>query len=175
MQAQSHNSEIGTEIKYKNSIDCVKKILNEQGIRGLYVGNVASTYREIPGYAANFVAYEYAKESYRKLSGNDTVPTWALFLSGMWAGFNCWFWSYPQDVIKTKLQVGFPIEKGWDGGFYKMTKLIYKEEGWRGFWVGFSACTIRSTIPNGFGFLAYELAYEIITRHWVREPHLVNH
>lgn len=61
MQVQSHNKEIGRDIRFKNSFECFKFVLKNEGIKGLYVGNVASIYREIPAYAAQFAAYESTK------------------------------------------------------------------------------------------------------------------
>jgi hypothetical protein len=37
-------------------------------------------------------------------------------------------------------------------------KHIYSEEGYRGFWRGFSACTARAILANSFMFTTYEFA-----------------
>lgn len=101
----------------------------------------------------------------------DELPLWSLFFCGMFGGLNCWTWSYPQDVIKTQLQVGldYPVRKSWDGGVREVTRHIYRTQGWRGFWVGYSACVLRGTFPNGFGFVAYELAMSHLTTHYSGE------
>ena len=153
MQVQS--SALG-QAKYSSCWDCMVKILKEEGVKGLYRGNVATVYREIPGYAAQFASYEWAKLLIKKLMDTEETPTWGLFLAGMFGGFNCWLWSYPQDVIKTKLQIASGKQSGWDGGFYKVGKDIWKNEGPKGLFRGYSAVFLRSTVPNGVGFLAYE-------------------
>lgn len=88
----------------------------------------------------------------------------SLFISGGVGGFSCWLFSYPQDVIKTKLQVAKEIQFAnlspllRDGGFYRCGSYIYHKEGFWGFWRGFSACSARAVIANSFMFMAYEFA-----------------
>lgn len=164
MQVQSHDSSLGQAIKYENAYQCVKATIQEEGIKGLFKGGVTTVYREIPGYAAQFASFEGSKAAFRVYTGNEELSMIHVFISGMIGGFNCWFWSYPQDVIKTKIQAGHPVIKGWDGGFNFLVKEIWRTEGWRGFWRGFSACGIRSTIPNGFGFLANDLVISFLTK-----------
>ena len=49
------------KIKYKGVLDCLFKIYNERGIKGLYAGNYASVLREMPAYAGinNYLNYIY--------------------------------------------------------------------------------------------------------------------
>ena len=92
------------------------------------------------------------------------MSTLGCFIAGGVGGFTCWFVSYPQDIIKTKLQVSkdtkFAKYKGIipDGGVINCAIAIHKEDGFHGFWRGFLACTIRAVIANSFMFSAYELA-----------------
>ncbi len=98
----------------------------------------------------------------------DNVGTLGCFVSGGVGGFTCWVVQYPQDVIKTRLQVSKKIEFPKysilmpDGGFINCGKYIYKSEGWRGFWRGFSACATRAIIANSFMFAAYEYGQKIM-------------
>lgn len=47
-----------------------------------------------------------------------------------------------------------------DGGFIRCAQEIYRNEGVRGFWVGFSACSYRAFLVGAVEFTAYEVACE---------------
>ena len=164
LQFQSHDKNLGQTIKYNGTLDCIFKTVSEEGTKGLFKGFVSTVYREIPGCASQFGFFELSKALFQDFNDNKELNTFHIFICGMIAGFNCWFWSYPQDVIKTKIQAGCFVQKGWDGGFYYLVKEIWRKEGWIGYWRGFSACILRSTIPNGFGFLTNHIVLSFLTK-----------
>ena len=132
------------------ALSCFKLIMQTEGLKGLFKGGLITILREVPGYAAQFAAFEICKEYCLLLTQSNQLTYTQILVSGMIAGFSAWVFSYPQDVVKTYMQIGESIS---------LKKAIYKiwaSHRLAGFWRGFSTIYVRSTVPNGLGFLAYE-------------------
>lgn len=91
--------------KYKGTIDCAVKSVQEEGIRVLYKGFSATLIREVFGTACWFATYEYCV---RKLAPNvknrDDVPSWTVLTAGAISGLVLNFVPYPFDTIKSIVQ-----------------------------------------------------------------------
>ena len=119
----------------------------------LFKGLSATFTREIPGFALYFTCYENLKYYYyTKDNNNITVPSSFLFggLSGMFA----WFFIYPQDLIKTKLQAD---TTGLNNNFLQTLKSIYKESGYKGFYRGFHLSLMRAIPLHAGTFMTMEI------------------
>jgi solute carrier family 25 carnitine/acylcarnitine transporter 20/29 len=77
--------------------------LAEKGVRPLYTGLFATIMREAPGSAIYYSSYEIAL---RILTDNrkNEPRTIDYLISGSLGGISYWTLSYPNDVIKTKMQ-----------------------------------------------------------------------
>lgn len=78
------------------------------------------------------------------------------------AGISCWLCSYPQDLVKTHLQVEDNVYKEnrflRDGGFFECMKTIYRHGGFKALWRGIEPCLIRAFVANAVGIAIYEKA-----------------
>ena len=114
--------------------------------------------REIPSIAGQFAAYEYLKAAFLRYSCSDKLSIAQVSVAGGLAGMLCWFVSYPQDIIKTRLQLdpSYKQQSKLDGGFSVCMKDIYRRDGWKGFFRGLTPCLIRAYLANAIGFYIYE-------------------
>lgn len=101
---------------------------------------------------------EEAKRSQKR----QRVPlrTWAELFSGGLAGMASQTAAYPFEIIRRRLQVSALSPRTmYDHRFQSITeiaKIIYKERGWRGFFVGLSIGYIKVTPMVACSFLVYE-------------------
>ena len=135
----------------------VLQVVKEQGVRGLYRGNVVTLMREVPGSGIYFAAYEYAKMNLNSWFGENAFNP---FLAGGCAGIAGIVTCYPFDAIKTRLQCDekiYPSHK-WlkDGGIISCARHVWKTEGMRGFWRGLAPSALRSVVAEAFCFFIYE-------------------
>jgi solute carrier family 25 carnitine/acylcarnitine transporter 20/29 len=148
--------------RYSGPVDCAKNIWRTDGMRGLFRGMSATIYREVPAYAGYFGCYELAKRTLiREKEQNSPLE---LFISGGVGGIGCWVFSYPQDVIKTVLQVSEKPYRHFllDGGFWSCAADIRRADGWKGFWKGFSPTIVRAFWANAATFFAYEMTMKML-------------
>jgi len=142
--------------RYGGPIDCVKSILAEGGIRGIYRGLFATFVRDIPGFALYFGSYEGLKRTFSPTGKSKDIPISHLLLSGGLAGSLCWTVIYPADIIKTRLQTDDSTRS-----FTEVAKKIYNTggrgiPGFKSFYKGLTPTVIRSFPVNATIFAVYE-------------------
>lgn len=117
------------KIKYQTNYDNIniKKIMlnSEKGF-------IATLLRESVGCSLYFGSYNYLKDK-----------NYNPFLSGSTAGTVSWLFTYPIDVVKTRIQSG--LVNNWSDAIKKGN--LFK---------GLPVCLTRSFIVNGFAFSAYD-------------------
>ena len=88
----------------------------------------------------------------------EKLPVGAALLAGGSAGFCYWLSCYPIDVVKARMQAAPdvlpPVYKGMTHAF----KTIYRQEGYRAFFAGFTPCVLRAFPANAAAFVGFELA-----------------
>ncbi|CEF61974.1 Mitochondrial folate transporter/carrier [Strongyloides ratti] len=115
--------------QYKGLIDCLYKILKNEGIIGLYKGFVPGMFGTLHG-SIQWMVYNFLKAS--KIAA--TTPM------------------FPYQVLKTRLQDQHNTEKS----LIKLIKTIYRREGLRGFYKGLIAGNVKQLPTAIVTFLTYE-------------------
>jgi len=140
--------------KYAGTFDCAKQLLKQYGLRGLYIG-VVPTLMFRSFVSVYFAAYEACKRAFQSLP----LPTPAKnFLAGGCGATFMWCIAFPTDLVKNRIQAQSELatEKHYFGTLDCFRK-IYRAEGLKGFYRGFSPCILRSFPANGAAFMAIEL------------------
>jgi solute carrier family 25 (mitochondrial carnitine/acylcarnitine transporter), member 20/29 len=164
----------GSKRLYDGPADCIRRIYQIDGIKGLYRAQIPTILREAHAYGLWFLTYEYLVQRSIAASGGkrDHLAAWKLCTFGAIAGLVFWVGSYPLDVIKSRMQsdVGFNNKipdsmtdfRGKFGevgtarrysGMIDCTKKILAESGVGGFWKGLTPTLVRA-VPCSAGTFA---------------------
>ncbi|OBT49385.1 hypothetical protein VE00_00288 [Pseudogymnoascus sp. WSF 3629] len=159
--------------RYKNSWDCVKQIIRNEGIRGMYKGMSAS-YLGVSESTLQWVLYEqmkaYLKRREEKIitSGREkniwdrTVEWTGKVGAAGGAKLVAAIITYPHEVVRTRLRQAPTIAGGKPKytGLIQCFKLVWREEGMASMYGGLTPHLLR-TVPSAaimFGM------YEVILR-----------
>ena len=81
---------------------------------------------------------------------------WAELMAGGLAGLVSQTSSYPLEVIRRRMQVGGAVGDGHRLAMAEITRRIWKEKGFRGFWVGLTIGYVKVVPMAAVSFLVYE-------------------
>ncbi|KAJ1964327.1 hypothetical protein GGI12_001497 [Dipsacomyces acuminosporus] len=148
---------------YNNSFDCLRAIVKKEGFLGLYKGTSAA-YLGISEIAIQWVTYEQLKMALRNRQATPTgsaksIYDWFEYFGAAASAKLCAsVITYPHEVLRTRLRQ--PPDAHGNvkyKGLLNSAKVMYVEEGIRGFYGGLTAHLLR-TVPNAaIMFLSYEL------------------
>ncbi|TAQ86178.1 hypothetical protein B7494_g5499 [Chlorociboria aeruginascens] len=148
-----------TKRQYKSSWDCIKQVVKQEGVRGLYKGMSAS-YLGVTESTLQWVLYEQMKKSLdkreEKLMGSGRQRTaWDRIVSATGtvgaaggAKLIAALATYPHEVVRTRLRLA-PTENGQlkYTGLLQCFKLVWKEEGMVALYGGLTPHLLR-TVPS---------------------------
>ncbi|CZR64143.1 probable mitochondrial carrier protein [Phialocephala subalpina] len=170
LQLDKNRVETGgvTMRRYKNSWDCIKQVVQQEGFRGLYKGMSAS-YLGVTESALQWVLYEQMKKSLAKreeritLSGrpktlwDNTVDWTGQFGAAGSAKLVAALATYPHEVARTRLRQA-PVENGHlkYTGLMQCFKLVWKEEGMVALYGGLTPHLLRTVPSAAIMFGMYE-------------------
>jgi solute carrier family 25 carnitine/acylcarnitine transporter 20/29 len=166
---------------YKGPIDCARQVYRKLGLtKGIYRGWVPVCFSRMSNYAyfgsyffisqklGDMVANEDGEDKPMPTKKRGPLPPWAAVIAGGCSGICYWLSCYPMDVVKNKIMAmpdsnsnsnsNRPVYKNMRDAF----RQVYRKEGIRGFFVGFTPCAIRAFPANAAAFLGFELAMRIL-------------
>ncbi|KAK2721465.1 calcium-binding mitochondrial carrier protein Aralar1-like isoform X2 [Artemia franciscana] len=148
MQNQRTGSYI-SELMYKNSWDCCKKVIRHEGFFGLYRGLVPQLMGVAPEKAIKLTTNDLVRDKLTDKNGN--LPLWAEAVAGGCAGGSQVVFTNPLEIVKIRLQVAGEIATA-----TKVSALgVVKDLGFFGLYKGAKACFLRDIPFSAIYFPAY--------------------
>ncbi|KAM9975361.1 hypothetical protein ACTFIW_010389 [Dictyostelium discoideum] len=152
--------------KYNRIIPAFKVIIKEEGISGLFRGNLVNIIKAGPQSAIRFYSYGAFKRMASEPDGSISV------INRMWAGASSGVVSvvltHPLDVIKTHITVIAPTA----ATIKNVTKGIYRDLGMIGFFRGLSAGILNIAPFAALNFTFYETIKEKTQQYILKSPPL---
>lgn len=161
-QTQLVRASPNSPLKYTGLMRSFRVVIAEQGVRGLYVGAVASM-AGAPGAMIQMPLYEHLK---RLSLAPDEVPSHTrIALSSAMSSCCVGMVMYPMEVVRLRLQAQGPsssraIEYK---GIVDCFKKIFVNEGFRSLYRGMSSSVIRTVPQSAIGLSCYETILRLST------------
>lgn len=134
------------EHHYASAIDALSKIVNREGVSGLYSGIFGSLLGVSTTNFAYFYWYSVVRTLYLQSSALARPPTTAVELSlGAVAGALAQLFTIPIAVVTTRQQTQSKGER--KGLIATGREVVESEDGWTGLWRGFKASLVLVANP----------------------------
>ncbi|KAL8167923.1 hypothetical protein V2J09_009422 [Rumex salicifolius] len=162
-QVQGMHSDVATLSKTSLWQEA-SRIVNEEGLRAFWKGNMVTIVHRLPYSAVNFYSYEHYKtflqSSLRSDSSNLVKDAAIHFVSGGLSGITSAAVTYPLDLVRTRLAA--QRSAVYYRGLSHALCTIVKEEGFLGLYKGLGATLlgVGPTIAISFS------VYETLRSHW---------
>lgn len=139
---------------YKNSVDCFRKVVANEGFRGLYSGVLPQLVGVAPEKAIKLTVNDIVRGALTdKKSGQISLPY--EILSGGTAGACQVVFTNPLEIVKIRLQVQGEMVKTTEGAQKRSAMWIVKNLGLKGLYKGASACLLRDVPFSAIYFPTY--------------------
>nr|XP_060610868.1 solute carrier family 25 member 47 [Anolis sagrei ordinatus] len=145
---------LATKPKYQGAVHCLRTIVKEEGLRGLYRGSLALLYRDCHSSAMYFLTYSVLCD-WLTPAGQGKPGMWAVLLSGGSAGVLAWGAATPMDVLKSRMQADGEGQRKYSGLMHCARDSV-REEGLRVLFKGLGLNSLRAFPANMVVFFTYE-------------------
>ena len=135
-------SAIGKITKYNGMFDCIKSVYKTEGFFGLYRGFGISVIGIAPYRAIYFGVYDTLKQTGFLNQNSSVLLVWVTAQSITFFSQVC---AYPFDTVRRRLQTRGGGDNPLYNGTFHCIKQIWTHEGFRGFYKGVLANSIRSS------------------------------
>ncbi|KAF2141970.1 uncharacterized protein K452DRAFT_318314 [Aplosporella prunicola CBS 121167] len=151
---QNQRSQRVGERLYNNSIDCFKKIVRNEGFRGLYAGVLPQLVGVAPEKAIKLTVNDLVRGKFTDKKTGHIWWGWEVLAGGSAGGCQVIF-TNPLEIVKIRLQVQGEIAKSVDGAPRRSAMWIIRNLGLVGLYKGASACLLRDVPFSAIYFPTY--------------------
>lgn len=137
-------------LKYGSMLQTVQTVLKEEGIRGLWRGNVTNVLRVIPYSACQFTSYDLFKA--RMVGEDGRLSSFQRVIAGAMAGITATSVTHPLDVIRLRLAVETNLNGSMDA-----VRSIYAENGARTFLKGYFPSVLSLAPFIAINFASFDI------------------
>ncbi|KAL2808558.1 mitochondrial carrier domain-containing protein [Aspergillus granulosus] len=141
---------------YKGTLSTIKTILREEGITGLWKGNIPAELMYVCYGAIQFTAYRSTTQLLAQLDSYRLPLPVESFVSGAVAGGVATASTYPLDLLRTRFAAQGSGEHRVYGSLFTSVREIARHEGAAGFFRGCSAAVGQIVPYMGLFFATYE-------------------
>ncbi|KAF7712213.1 Mitochondrial carrier protein, calcium-binding [Penicillium ucsense] len=151
---QNQRSTRPGERLYNNSLDCAKKVIRNEGFKGLYSGVIPQLIGVAPEKAIKLTVNDLVRGA---LVDKETGKMWYPheILAGGTAGACQVVFTNPLEIVKIRLQVQGEIAKNVEGAPRRSALWIVKNLGLVGLYKGATACLLRDVPFSAIYFPTY--------------------
>ncbi|KAG0248921.1 mitochondrial aspartate-glutamate transporter agc1 [Mortierella polycephala] len=149
---QNQRSKVVGELLYKNSIDCFKKVIKNEGVLGLYRGLGPQLVGVAPEKAIKLTMNDLVRRHLSDKDGN--IPFVSELIAGGVAGGSQVVFTNPLEIVKIRLQVAGEAAKSLDAPRPGAMKIV-RTLGIVGLYKGASACLLRDIPFSAIYFPVY--------------------
>jgi solute carrier family 25 protein 16 len=162
----------GTSAVVANTAEVVQKVAPRLGLSNFYRGFSATIMGMLPYAGMSFLTHDTAGDVLRHpvIAQYTTLPkpassppdkppplrSWAELSAGGIAGLVSQTSAYPLEVIRRRMQVGGAVGDGHRLRVGETARMIFREKGVMGFWVGLSIGYVKVVPMVAVSFYVYE-------------------
>lgn len=139
---------------YKGTLNTMKLIIANEGVTGLWKGNVPAELMYVCYSAVQFTTYRTTAQLLQSISDNRLPNAAQSFIAGATAGAAATTATYPLDLLRTRFAAQ-GNERVYTGLRHAITD-IYRDEGPRGFFRGLGPGVAQIVPYMGIFFALYE-------------------
>ncbi|KAK9450284.1 mitochondrial carrier domain-containing protein [Limtongia smithiae] len=150
---QNQRSQVPGQLLYKNSIDCFRKVVHNEGFRGLYSGLGPQLVGVAPEKAIKLTVNDFARGKLTDEFGN--ISLMSEIIAGGSAGACQVVFTNPLEIVKIRLQIQGEVARSIEGATKRSAVWIVRNLGLLGLYKGATACLMRDVPFSAIYFPTY--------------------